>query len=312
LLGLLQERAAYDAKALAVALNTSQRTVYRMLQVLGLAGISCVYEAERGGYVLLGDYSFAVTALTEDELLGQATAAVLTSAKGLDIGKGAEPTTRKIKATGRDANRKLLEDARRVTAVLDLKLADHDGHREIIRTIQLALIQNRFLEGTYASPYQSTEKELFLHPIRLCLVKQAWYLIAQPEGSDHPFTYRAARFQSLKKLDVRANVPDEFDLRAYFGNAWAVYRGEPSYEVELRFMPHAAAVVTETKWHQTQRVRRNDGGSVTLSFLVDGLEEIVWWVLGLSGVVEVIRPDELRALVVDKVRSALSLNHWGG
>ena len=65
-----------------------------------------------------------------------------------------------------------------------------------------------------------------LHPYRLALVKQAWYLIARPEGSTHPVTYRVARFRSLKALDSAADVPEDFDLRAYFGDAWAVYRGD--------------------------------------------------------------------------------------
>ncbi len=43
------------------------------------------------------------TGLTDDELLGQATAVALTSAKGLDVGEGAGPTARKIRATGRQA-----------------------------------------------------------------------------------------------------------------------------------------------------------------------------------------------------------------
>ena len=228
LLELLQERSAYDAKALAVALETTERTVYRDLQVLALAGIPCDYDREKGRYVLRGDYRFAVTSLTDDELLGQATAAALTSARGLDVGAGAEPTVRKLWATSRERARTLLEDAQRVTAVLDLKLADHETHRETIRVIQWALIDRKCLEGSYASPYQSAEKRLVLHPYRLCLVKQAWYLIARPEGSTHPVTYRVARFRSLRALDAAADVPEDFDLRAYFGDAWAVYRGDRS------------------------------------------------------------------------------------
>lgn len=308
LLELLQERALHDAKALAVALGTTERTVYRDLQVLELAGINCDYDTGRGGYALRGDYRFAVAGLTEDELLGQATAVALTSAKGLDVGEGAGPAARKIRVTGRGTSGTLLEDALRVTKVLDLKLADHEGHKEAIRTIQLALVGKLALEGVYSSPYQTGEKRILLHPIRLCLVKQAWYLIARPDGSDHPVTYRVARFRSLRKLALRSDVPEEFDLRAYFGDAWVVYRGGTKYEVELRFSPEAGAVVSETTWHHTQAGRRAEDGTVTLTFLVDGLEEIVWWVLGWSGVVEVVRPPELRELVVEKLRRALDLN----
>ncbi len=311
LLELLQSRTPYNAPALAAELETSPRTVHRDLQVLALAGVPYDYDREQRRYVLRGDYRFAVTGLTDDELLGQATAAAITTARGLDIGEGAAPTARKLHATSRARARSLLADAERVTAVLDLKLADHEAHRDTIRTIQWALIERKCLEGTYASPYQSAEKRLLLLPYRLCLVKQAWYLIARPEGSVHPVTYRVARFRTLQKLDAFADVPEDFDLRAYFGDAWAVYRGDQSYEIEVRFVPETAALATETTWHHTQQVRWEEDGSVTLSFRVDGLEEIARWLLGWSGWVDVVRPAELRAMVIEQLERALALNGEG-
>ncbi len=308
LLELLQSRTRQNAASLARELGVGRRTIQRDLNVLELAGIPCTYIAEQRGYVLSGDYRFAVTGLTDDELLGQATATVLSSAKGLDVGRGAEPTTRKLQATGSRNSHKLLEDAIRVTTVLDLKLADHEGHRDTIKVIQEALVGNKSLEGIYLSPYHKKEKRLIFHPIRLCLIKQAWYLIARADGSDHPVTYRVQRFRSLRKLDLSSEVPFEFDLRAYFGNAWGVYRGEKTYNIELRFTPEAAPLVTETTWHPTQQTRRNDDGSVTLSFHVDGLEEIVWWVLGWSGNVEVVRPAELRSLFLSQLKKAVAMN----
>jgi predicted DNA-binding transcriptional regulator YafY len=308
LLELLQSRGRYNVAGLAAELATTNRTVHRDLKVLELAGVPCDYDRTKGWYVVRGDYHFPVTGLTDDELLGQATAAALTAARGLDIGAGAGPGVRKLRASGRERARALLEDAQRVIAVLDPKLADHDAHRDTIRTIQWALIERKCLEGTYASPYRIGEKPLLLLPYRLCLVKQAWYLIARPEGSIDPSTYRVARFRSLRKVDAIADVPDDFDLRAYFGDGWAVYRGSRSYDVELRFVPEAAALVTETTWHHTQQVRHHEDGSVTLSFRVDGLEEIARWLLGWAAWVEVLHPAELRTMLVGYLHRALGLN----
>jgi len=100
-------------------------------------------------------------------------AAALTSARGLEVGQGAGPTARKIRATGREGTRSLLRDAQPVMAVLDLELADHEGNREAIRTIQLALVGGHALGGAYGSPYRTAERRILLHPIRLCLAGQA-------------------------------------------------------------------------------------------------------------------------------------------
>ena len=64
LLELLQERSSHGARAFAAALGATEQTVYRDLKVLELAGVGCDYDPGRGGYVLRGDYRFAVAGLS--------------------------------------------------------------------------------------------------------------------------------------------------------------------------------------------------------------------------------------------------------
>ena len=112
----------------------------------------------------------------------------------------------------------------------------------------------------------------------------------------------------MKLIDAKADRPDDFDLKAYFGNAWSVFRGAESYDVELRFLKDAAVQVTETVWHHTQKVQRHRDGSVTLCFQIDGLDEIIWWLLGWTGFVEVVKPNKLRRALVDQLQDGLSIN----
>ena len=289
-------------------MECSERTIFRDLNVLELAGVPWYHDQNDQRYRVRPGYNFPAMNLNDGELIGQATATVITSAPGLDVTKGASPTTRKLWGGSREKSSKLLDDVGKVTAVLDLKLADHSRSHEAIRTVQWALTQGRKLTGTYASPYEERPRRLDLHPYRLCLVRQAWYLLARPESSDRPQTYRVARFRTLRPSDAPADVPDDFDLKAYFGNAWGVYRGNQSFKVEVRFTPEAAELVTETTWHSTQTVERHKDGSVTLGFLVDGLTEIGYWLLGWSGRVTVVQPPELREMIAGHLRKALDLN----
>ena len=307
-LEMIQGRARYGPKELAAELEVSGRTIFRDMNVLELAGVPWSYNKENQHYWVRPGYNFPALNLSDDELIGQATANVITSAPGLDITRGTAPATRKLKANSQEQAAKLLEDVEKVTAVLDLKLADHSRSHETIRTIQWALCQGRKLTGTYASPYEPKPNRLDLNPYRLCLIKQAWYLVARPDHSDEPQTYRVTRFRTLRPSDTAAEVPAEFDLKAYFGNAWGVYRGAQSYEVVVRFTCEAAELITETTWHSTQKVDRHGDGSVTLSFTVDGLNELAYWLLGWSGRVTVINPPELREIVLGHLRKAVELN----
>jgi len=310
-LEMIQGRARYGAKDMAAELEVSERTIFRDLDVLELAGVPWFYDKEDQRYQFRPGYNFPALNLGDDELIGQATATAITSAPGLDVTKGATPTTRKLWATSRDQAAKLLADVEKATAVLDLKLADHSRNHETIRTLQWALCRGKKLTGTYLSPYEDKFKRLELHPYRLCLVRQAWYLVARPEDADPPQTYRVTRFRTLRPSDTASKVPADFDLKAYFGNAWGVYRGTQSFEVAIQFTRDAADLVTETTWHSTQKVERHGDGSVTLSFLVDGLNELVHWVLGWSGRARVIRPEALRLLVLEHLKRATELNQPG-
>lgn len=308
LLELIQGRGRYNAPALAAEQECSVRTVHRDLEVLELAGVPWFFDRDQDCYRVRPDYRFPAFNLTDDELLGQGNAAVITAAPGLDIGPGARPATRKLEAASGEGAARILAEVQRVTAVLDLKLADHGRHKDMISTAQWALLKKCQLAGRYQSPHQEKAVVLRLHPYRLCLIKQAWYLIGRPIQGNSTRTFRLARFQTLRMLDSPAEVPEEFDLRAYFGNAWGAFRGEKTYEVEIWFAPEAASLVTETTWHHSQTVQRHEDGGVTLGFRVDGLEEILWWVLGWSGRARVLRPPELRALVVRQLQEALKLN----
>ena len=277
--------------------------------MLEFAGVPYVYDKELRCYRVRPDAKFPILQLSRDEILEQATAATVAQARGLDTASDTQVVSNKLAATSNDEIAQLLSDAQNVMAALDLKLADHSKHHDALKTVQWSLIEGKQLAVKYYSPHKRDTFDLLLNPFRLCLNGQAWYLIACPADETQPKTYRVMRLRSVRMLDTTADVPGDFDLEAYFGNAWNVFRGETTYEVEIKFTEEAAELVAETTWHKTQQVRRHRDNSVTLTFTVDGLDEIVWWVLGWSGRATVVKPKELRQMVVDKLKQALELNN---
>lgn len=307
-LNLIQSRGRWTKKAIAEELECSERTVGRDLEVLEFAGVPYYDDSTDHTIRVRPDFRFPVLSLTDDEVLGQTMATSLMQTPGLDVSKGATLTTRKLAASSGEKTQQLFEDAGRLVAVFDLKLSDHSRHHEAIKTVQLSLLKGKQLTGQYESPYEASPVKLRLHPYRLCLIKNAWYVIARPVDESSPRTYRVTRFKTMRMLDDSANVPQDFSLREYFGNAWAVFRGAVSYDVEVSVIPDAAKVITETIWHQTQTVTTQKDGSVTLKFQVDGLEEILGWILTWTGRIKVIQPTLLRDMVIEKLKLALKMN----
>ncbi len=307
-LNLIQSRGRYNARAIAEELEVSERTVFRDLEVLEFSGVPWYFDTSHDCYRVRTDFRFPTLALTEEEALGQALATTLTKSPGLNVGSGAAPTTRKLAANSPEEIQEILADAAEIMQAFDLKFVDHSQHHSTIKTVQSALLEGKQLTGVYESPYEKASVKLVLHPYRLCLVKRAWYVIGHLDGETEAKTLRVTRFKSLRMLDQPATVPDHFDLRQHFGNAWAVYRGPIRYDIELRFTSAAAPIVTETEWHHTQQVTKHRDGSVTMIFTVDGLEEILRWILTWTGQVKIVKPDELRERFVETLEAGISLN----
>jgi predicted DNA-binding transcriptional regulator YafY len=308
LLELIQGNGRWNARALAREFECTEQTIYRFLRVLEYAGVPFYFDRENQSYRVSEQRRFPVLNLTPDELVGQSVATAATKAPGLNVGTGAAATSRKLAETLSSESREILQDAERLIQVLGLQLADHSRHRDVIWTVQSALLQRRQVTGRYRSPYDSKAITIRLHPYRLCLVKNAWYVIGKADKYPEVRTFRVARFTSLRLLEASANVPEDFELQEYFGNAWAVYRGAQRFEVDLRFSSESASIVVETLWHHTQKMQKHADGSATLSFSVDGLEEILNWILGWTGHVTVLQPAELREMYGSRLRTGLRLN----
>ena len=130
---LLLGRGKWNVRSLAAELECSEKTISRYLNVLEMAGVPWYYDSHEKCYRVRPGFKFAVVSLTPDELLDQAAATAVTKAAGLDAGADAKPATRKIAAASSQEVAELLSDAEAVMSVLDMKLADHSRHHEMIR-----------------------------------------------------------------------------------------------------------------------------------------------------------------------------------
>ncbi len=198
-LNLIQSRGRWTAKAIAEELECSERTVYRDLEVLEFSGVPYYRDLNDHTIRVRPDFRFPVLSLTDDEVIGQAVATALMETSGLNVTRGTTLTTRKLAASSNEKTQQLFEDAARLVAVLDLKLADHSRHHDAIKTIQSTLLKGKQLTGHYESPYESSPVKLKLHPYRLCLIKNAWYVIARPADEGSP---RNQRRPGVKRIVV--------------------------------------------------------------------------------------------------------------
>jgi proteasome accessory factor B len=178
-----------------------------------------------------------------------------------------------------------------------------------LRLLARAWSERRIVELTYDAATYSPGRPLRrsrVHPYLLeaSATTRALYLIGFDESRGAVRTFKLQRILELSLAPETFDAADSTPVQDDLGRAWGVITDQEEVEVELRFAPSVASLVTETTWHPTERVAHEADGSVTWRARVPGTIEIKRWILGWGADVEVVGPAELRDQVAATYRKA--------
>jgi len=305
---LLQSRRFYNANQLATDCGVSRRTIYRDLDMIEKAGIPFYYDRKAGGYQIHQTGLLPAINLNLEEALALVLMASELGRTGrLPLFQPARDAAAKVESSLPLGLRATLGNLIQNMAVRPAATARHNALQEAYRTVQRAIIKRQTLEAAYISFHEAAKIRTLLDPYWLMFYERAWYLIGRSSRHRAIRTFKLGRFQDLRPTGKTFKRPRRLTLEKHLGNAWRMMRGEKTYEVELKFSPLVGPNVAEVNWHKTQKIRWDDEGVVYFSCTVDGLDEVVWWVLGYGPEVEVLKPPELKRRIAEMARRMLHL-----
>jgi proteasome accessory factor B len=270
---------------------------------LNLAGIPCARDPDTGGYRVRAGFFMPPIELTFEEAM--ATVALLEHSGKTDqvpYLSAARKVAEKIRS---QLPRPLLEDIEPLDGHIAIDHARSSGDesgRQVYDHVRFAITKKRMLCCTYDpanSSHDDRDSEFQFKPYLLWFCQRAWYAVGHHGGRDEVRMLKLNRFTFVKRTDRPYNIPEDFNLADLTGQAWRMIRGKTRHTIAIRFSKSVADTVTETRWHPSQQEELHEDESVTLRFTIDGLDEIVWWILGYGPNATVLEPPEL----VEKVRS---------
>ncbi len=304
LITLLQTGKQQLADDLAGQLQTSRRTLFRDLNLLKQVGIPVQYHAGQHTYHIEQSFFLPPVNLTLPEVLGLMT---LVHRQGpaaqLPNFDAVATAMLKIEST---LPREVQDYCGTAVETVVYRPAPTTDAAQLGSTFdriwQAAYHRERVLIE-YDSFYEKKSIEVTLRPYRLMFVSRGWYVVGFSEQHREVRTFKLDRVLSAKLSGEQFEPDPEFDLARYFGNAWQMIRGDREYRVRIRFSPMVAGNVEEVLWHPTQHVERQQDGSLIFEVRVDGLREIVWWVLGYGKEAVVLEPTELREMIREHLQA---------
>ncbi len=298
---LLQSRRGLNAKRLAEECGVDQRTVFRDLRELEAVGVPIVFDQPTDGYVIGREFFLPPVQLKPEEALALCVLCEQVGSRGqIAHLEAAARATEKLLA---GLPPELSEEVRRIADSVVIQTAQAsppDEATDVYDRVRLAIAQRTSLQCRYESADGSGgDTPFFFDPYRLLFSVRSWYALGMHHGRGEIRSLRLSRFVSVTPTERSYEIPADFSVESYLGNAWRLINNGPDYQVEIVFDQTLAPTVTETRWHHTQEVEHHEDGSATFRCTVSGLEEIVWWVLSMGPHCRVTQPPQL----AERIRS---------
>ena len=214
---LLQTRGRMTAGELSNHLEVSERTIYRDLEALGMAGVPIYSEhGPGGGYTLLDSYRTTLTGLNEAEVRTLFLSGVYAPLADLGLAEALEVALLKLSATLPEAQQRRAEQMRQrihLDAVPWFQTREEVPH---LQTLQEAAWNDTQVKMMYRRS-DNRVREYVIYPYGLVAKSNIWYVVAATEGGMRVF--RVARILSLTLLSEHFERPSAFDLMAFWA-AW--------------------------------------------------------------------------------------------
>jgi proteasome accessory factor B len=171
--------------------------------------------------------------------------------------------------------------------------------------LQRCIEQRRACDIVYQSPVDAEPLRCRLQPFKLHWASRAWYVFGRTDRHGREVrVFKLVRFESIEPTPESFRRPANFKVSDKLGLAWQHIPEGQEHDIEVEFLAKVATNVAEVRWHPTQTVRRLPNGNARVTFRVDGLNEISWWLCGYADQCRVIRPAELRARLAEMHHAA--------
>lgn len=308
---LLQRQQRLTAADLAGLLGVTERTIYRDMDALSLAGVP-VYTrpGPDGGCFLDEQYRTSLNWFTGTEL--QTLLATGNAAPLADLGmqQALDQALLKLLALLPD---RYQQEAARMQQRLYFDPAgwyDAADHRPTSPTAVLTLLkeavwQDRVIEALYTT-WEGVQQWRTLEPYSLVYRSGRWYLVAGNPRTGARHIYRAARFAEVRVQARQFERDRTFNIAAYWQAASLRFVDQlPAYPVTLRVLPGGLAYFEQMLAGRYEVLEKQATAWILrVHYLV--FEEARTSVLGLGVEVEVIEPLALHVAVLDQARALLT------
>ena len=289
----LDSREKITVSSIMAELEISERSAYRYIQTLQVAGFPIVYDRRKESYTFSENYKLGKPSISVEETLALSLAKRLLGNFGTGMEKSLGKIEEKLSVKEPALPQHIVLKAEKLSPLVEGYLG----------TIYQAIKNFKRIKLGYKALYSDEETERKVDPYYLFFQDDFWHLRGYCHLREDLRTFALDRIVSLKVLKehfIPKGISSEDELSGAFGN---MLDGEP-VEVVLRFDAEIKPYVLRKKWHESQKEKELKDG-VELRFKVNGIEGIKQWIYKWLPHVEVVEPRELKEDIKKELKEAM-------
>jgi predicted DNA-binding transcriptional regulator YafY len=296
LMRMIEARPGLGSAELAEELQVSERTVFRDVDAMRVAGVPVKARRHVGAYEIEGEVLSSARGLEADELAALRVLVEEVAGKGqVPYLDAADRAVRRLAEQSSDAAREVAEKLRgRITVRLAPSADDPEAAAPVFQALQQAMLDNTRVSCRYETARLDGQEAVFdFSPWHLLAAERGWYVLGWRSDRESVRCLKVSRFISATSTGEAAHRATDFDLDAWLAGAWSMVPSPTKYDVSLLVDPEFVSTICEIRWHHSQESHPMPDGRWRLTFRVAGLDEIKWWILGRGPAVVVESPPEL-------------------
>lgn len=308
---LIDSRGTMKAKNLAKILETSERSIYRDIDILCEAGIPIMsIPGPNGGYSFMEGYRINSNVLESGDALN-----LLLSSMGIKPEKNTEKAQQLKNAIIRLENSVSKEHRDEIIKAKDKFFIDSDPwwgrrvenrHIDIIKEAVLNLNKIK----VYYKKYDEDESIRILRPYGVVVKNSEWYMAAFCEFKNDIRIFKCNRIENIEVLEENFIMPDNFDLEEF----WANSKQQFIKQASLRTTPDS--FIVKVKFNKGNKdllkgfsisasIQEKDDWIYNMDMI--SFETACRVIFPLGDRIKVIEPQELREYIIEKSNKIVNL-----
>ncbi|MDT8862966.1 transcriptional regulator [Alkalihalobacillus sp. MEB130] len=290
IINLIQSSPGIKSKELAERCETTERTIYRDLEMLSAARVPIMSDGYGKGNRFVGNFSLYPLDWTEDEAVAFGMMPNILDPINHLIPPDFYSAYEKVMATHQKEKSDMQDVLQKMVSIIQMGTpAFQEEQSNFLSPVIQAIMNSKSIKVVYHTQSRDVTTERFLDPYYLIPRDHRFYLIAYCHEKEGIRTFRLSRMLEVKQTEESFKKKD-FNVKEYFRHTWSIIQGTDKIHFKVLFRPTIARYIKEEELFVTPKLTERSDGSLLFEVTLNHDREFLQWIMQYGTDAEILEP----------------------